>query len=157
MSAVEDASPRAPVGPTLRLFTFAYMALTLLLLVFFAVSGLPANSGASMGALIGAALYAGLAFARKARRPPRGREVWLLSLGSFAVSAGLSILLVVFTAVTSGTGIEELALLLAMLQRELTGPGLYLAIGIVSLMHILALWVAYGPLIRFLHRRTGTG
>lgn len=153
MASSRDPALGPPYWHTLGVFAAAYGVLTLVLVAFFATTELPANTGASIGALMASALFAAQSFAKAVGRAPRGGEVWRLALGSFAIATVASIVLSLATALVLGGGVAELRELLALMQHELSGPGLFILIALVSLVHVLALWVAYGPLARFITSR----
>lgn len=140
---------------TLGVFTVVYVIALVLVMAVTAVTGISANSGASIGALMGAAAYAGMGHARKAGSPPVGRQLGALVFGSFVLSTLVSIALVAGALILGG-GVAELRTFMIEMS-ELFGtlsPG-FLAAGaaFITLVYVLSLWLGYGWLTRMSWKR----
>lgn len=138
--------------PYLWTFGVCYLALTIAAAFFFWLTGLPANIGMSFGILIGSATFAGQTFVSHHNRTPDSTEVLKLTLGSLLISVALSLFVTIVALALSGVGIADIQKAWAMIMRELEFGGALIVILAASAFHLLALWLSYGPLTRFIFK-----
>jgi len=156
MTPKTDPAARPPIAMGLAYFAAAYATATLMLGAFVALTELRTNSGLSMAALMAAALYASQKFAKRVGRSPQGAEVWQLVVGSFLVATAMSMALTLATIVAMGGG-DDIRRLISFVLEKLSPVALLVGLTFIVLLHIAALWIAYGPLGRYVLRRTARG
>ncbi len=127
-------------------FSIAYIIGLVALAAIFYFLDLDGGSGASIGALIGAAMYSSGKFIEENKRIPnkveKSKLVWLSLLLSWVVSI---ILVVIFVLVFDGfEGLFELS----NLMLELNAIVIFGILFFVSLLHFLALYWCYGGLAK---------
>ena len=142
-----------PVLATLVRFGFAFLVLNVLLVGFFAVTGMSANAGVSIGALIGAALFAGQGFVRQHQRLPLRGEQSKLIFGSLAMSIVVSLLLVAGASVVLTGGLMAIAGSWKTITESVSAAFLLIATVTILLIYLVTLWISYGPLLGFIVRQ----
>ncbi|MEM9028723.1 MAG: ABZJ_00895 family protein [Pseudomonadota bacterium] len=100
-----------------------------------------------------AAVYAGVAFARRAGRTPVDNEMSKLVWGSTIVSLVTDIVDMIVASLFTSSGLGGLMLTFDRVVQQVSWFGV---IGVILgslLIQALTLWIAYGPALRFVMRR----
>jgi hypothetical protein len=137
-----------PVGGALVRFGFAFVALHVLLVAVFTLMGSTVNVGLSLGALIGAAIFAGQGFVKTHGRMPNDWETAKLVAGSLVVSLAAGFAMGAVASLLMTGSLDRLtAIFGGMLERF---PSSYIAFGFLMIIAIYAilLRLSYGALLR---------
>ncbi len=139
-------SKETGVSKYVLMFAVVYAATIAAVSVVFSMLGDSGGSAAPFVALIAAAAMVGGRFVKDEKRVPdnteRSRLIWLSLFTAIVVSSGLTAAYLVYAMGAEGVGqvFEQVSRL---------GPlVIAVVIGIMFLMHYLALWFAYGWLTR---------
>jgi len=127
-------------------FGVAYIIGLVVLLVIFGIFELDHSSGASIGVLIGAAIYAVGKFIQENRRVPSKSEKSKLVWSSFIISWLASVLLfIIVVLITSGTqGLSNLSQITTQLNISIiVGAAVFM-----SLIYLAVLYYSYGGLAK---------
>ena len=127
-------------------FSLGYVFGLIALAAIFYILDLEGNSGASIGVLIGAAMYAGGKFIQENKRVPNKKEksklVWLSLISSWVVS---TFFLIAAVLILDGQqGLTDLSLLVEELNAVIITSVLLL----VTLLHFAILSYSYGGLAK---------
>ncbi|MEO1543136.1 MAG: ABZJ_00895 family protein [Pseudomonadota bacterium] len=143
-----------PVLPFIKVFALCYLGLTLVVFLLTMLTPLQGNAGFAAGALIGSATLAAQKFHADIGRPPLGMEVIRLSVFSFGAVLLLSVPLTVAALTASGIALSDIGLTMQAVFGPLTGGEIATIVGFTVAIHLLVLWLSYGPLARLIARNS---
>ena len=131
-------------------FSLGYVFGLIALTVIFHIFDLDSNSGASIGVLIGAAVYAVGKFIQENKRVPNKEEKSKLVWSSLIISWGVSILLLIAAVLIldGQQGLADLFLLVEELNAAIIAGVLFF----VTLLHFAVLSYSYGGLAKIQYR-----
>ena len=138
----------ASVMPQLVRFAVAYLVLNGLLIVIFAVTGWAANAGITLGALIGAAVFAGHGFFKAHGRLPGSWETSKLVLGSLLICFVASALLAVVAGMVLTGSLSALVERIAAWSKQYSASVATFGILTIVAVYAVLLRLCYGPLLR---------
>ncbi|MEL7048070.1 MAG: ABZJ_00895 family protein [Pseudomonadota bacterium] len=152
-------SAQIPVGQHavlayVGIFALCYLGLTGVVFALLTLTPLQGNAGFAVGALIGSATLAAQKFHADIGRPPLGLEVIKLALCSFLAIIVVSAPLTIAALVLSGVAVADLGLAFQVMFGEQDTNELASFVGLTIAIHLLVLWLSYGPLARFIARNS---
>ncbi|MEO1205894.1 MAG: ABZJ_00895 family protein [Pseudomonadota bacterium] len=148
----DPTTGQRPVMPFVAVFAFCYLGLTLVVFAVVILTPLDANAGFAAGALIGSATFAAQKFHADIGRPPLGLEVIRLCVFSFAAVVLLSVPMTLAALLASGVALSDVGLAMTVALGPLTWTEIAIVVGFTAGIHLLVLWLSYGPLARLIAR-----
>jgi len=151
-SSVQGATP-SPFKRALLTFLLWYVVGILVVGAFqFFISGTQ-NSGMAMGALVAAGLVAHMKFSQLAGRVPDGNEPVKLAALSTLIALVVSLIPVAVLLWVSGFSLDQI-----LSEGGATGTdalkAFVIILPIMIALYFFALWAVYGPLGRYVHRKS---
>ncbi|MEL6372790.1 MAG: ABZJ_00895 family protein [Pseudomonadota bacterium] len=134
-------------------FALFFISFSVLVVGFYLAVGLTPRASFSVAALAAAGIGAGQLFLRHQGRPPKGRELWLLTGGSLAVVLVVAGLQTVGLIAWRGRGFESVEALATVIFTSV--PLAIILVGALSIVVIAGglLLLLYGPGVRLLAKR----
>lgn len=142
------------VMPFVMVFAVTYAILTLVVLVFVTLLGLPSNSGLAIGSLIGAATFAASRFSAEIGRPPQGPETMKLAVLSLAAVILMSVPLTLAALAFTGVTFSEFTAVVSDIFGKLDTATTVGIIAFTAAFHLAGLYFSYGPLARIIAHST---
>lgn len=154
MAHVATPGVRGVLLKSLVVFSLTYVVALLSLLTLVHVTGMRANSGAAIGALMAGSMMAGSKYARLTGMPPQGRDLWFLVLVSFVLTVLIPLLASVAVYIADGGKFSELGQLASELKTMVVPMGFMAVVALlVGAANIFVIWLGYGWLTRMTRKR----